>query len=294
MAVYDTFPFCNEFEILELRLHELDSVVDYFVLVEATQTHSGLPKPLYFQENAERFAAFSHKIIHVVVDGWPPRANAWIRERFQRDAIRRGLLNCRDDDWILMSDVDEIPRAAAVREAIRLAEAEPPLPQWKRRALLNPAVIYCLRKKLKRNHPAVWVFHQRPSTYYLNFVRDTPGQATRMVRYADLGKPSHLRRWGGRVIKDAGWHFTCVGDVAAIQEKIRSFAHQEYNTDEFLDPARIARDRDLGEYIFAASGGGGKFHVLPLDETFPEYLREHPERFAHLLKPVDASLNQKS
>ena len=287
MAVYDTFPFCNEFEVLEMRLHELDPVVDFFVLVEGNKTHPGAPKPLFFRENAGRFAAFSHKIIHVVVEDWPEPATPWIRERFQRDQIRRGLTACRDEDWILMSDVDEIPRASAVREAIRLAEAAPPLPRWQRRALLNPSVIYLLRKKLKRSHPAVWVFHQRPSSYYLNFVRDTPGPGTRMVRYADLGKPSHLRRWVGKAIKDGGWHFTCLGDVGAIQERIRRTAHQEYNTPEYLDPARIARDREQGEYIFAASGGGGKFRTVPLDDSFPDYLREHPERFAQLLKPVE-------
>jgi beta-1,4-mannosyl-glycoprotein beta-1,4-N-acetylglucosaminyltransferase len=294
LAVYDTFPFCNEFEILELRLHELDPVVDFFVLVEANKTQSGIPKPLYFKQNAHRFADFAHKIIHVIVEDWPQKESAWIRERYQRDQIRRGLTTCRDDDWILMSDVDEIPRASAVREAIRRAEAAPVLPRWERRALLNPAVIYMLRKKLKRSHPAVWVFHQRPSSYFLNFVRDTPGPATRMVRYADLGKPSQLRRWVGRAIENGGWHFTCLGDVAAIQEKIRGMAHQEYNRPEFLDPARIARDREEGEYIFAASGGGGKFRVVPVDESFPQYLREHQERFAHLLKPVETPVTNES
>ena len=289
VAIYDTFPFFNEFDVLELRLRELDPVVDTFVLVEATQTHSGLPKPLYFRENAHRFAEFAHKIVSVVVDAWPPKAGPWIRERFQRDAIRRGLTHCQDEDWILMSDVDEIPSAAAVRQAIRQAEAEPPLPRWKRRALLNPLVIAMLRKRFKRKHPAVWTFHHRPSTYYLNFIRDTPGPSTRMVRYADLGKPSHLRRWVGKPILNAGWHFTCLGDVAEIQEKIRSFAHQEYNTPECLDPESIARLREQGEYVFAASGGGGTFRAVPLDETFPAYLREHPERFAHLLKPVPPS-----
>ena len=286
MALYDTFPFFNELDLLELRLRELDPIVDFFVLVEATETHTGHPKPLYFRDNAARFAVFAPKIIHVVVDSWPSSAtsSAWGRERFQRDAIRRGLTAARPDDWILMGDVDEIPRAAAVLEAIRLAEATPPPPAWQRRALLHPAVIWLLRKRLKRRHPAVWSFHQRPSAYYLNMIRDTPGAATRMVRYADLGKPRDLRRWGGVPIPNGGWHFSCLGDVAAMQEKIRSFAHQEYNTPECLDPATIARQIEQGELIFAPSAGPGLFRAVPLDDTFPAYLREHPDRFAHLLK----------
>ena len=55
MEVYDCFIFYNELDLLEIRLKTLDSVVDHFVLVEATKTHRGKDKPLYFEENKERF-----------------------------------------------------------------------------------------------------------------------------------------------------------------------------------------------------------------------------------------------
>ena len=55
--IYDCFTAFNELELLEIRLHELSPVVDRFVLVEATRTHSNLPKPLYFRDNWSRFAA---------------------------------------------------------------------------------------------------------------------------------------------------------------------------------------------------------------------------------------------
>lgn len=286
-VIYDTFPFFNELDLLEIRLHELDPVVDFFVLVEATHTHSGQPKPLHYQNNAARFAPFAKKIIHIMVEDLPVQGDAWIRERFQRDAIRRGLSACRAKDWILMSDVDEIPRAAVVRETIRAAEKIPPAPVWKRLLLRNPLAIRLRRKKFRRHHPSVRVFHQRPSAYYLNLVRDTPGPATRLVRFGDLGKPSQLRGWGGEIIPDAGWHFTCIGDIATLQEKIRAFAHQEYNTVETLDPVRLAQQVERGEYVFAASGGGGLFRAVPVDESFPAYLRENAGKFSRLIKPVN-------
>ena len=93
--LYDTFPFFNELDLLEIRLHELASVVDRVVLVEATRTHSNLPKPLYYAENRARFAPFADKIIHIVVEDTPDTADAWAIERFQRDCILRGLQNCR-------------------------------------------------------------------------------------------------------------------------------------------------------------------------------------------------------
>ena len=44
--IYDCFCFFNELDLLEIRLNELNPVVDKFVLVEATMTHNGDKKPL--------------------------------------------------------------------------------------------------------------------------------------------------------------------------------------------------------------------------------------------------------
>ena len=56
MKVFDVFTFYNELDLLELRMEILGDVVDYFVINEATITFTGNEKPLYFQENKERFA----------------------------------------------------------------------------------------------------------------------------------------------------------------------------------------------------------------------------------------------
>mgnify|MGYP003659202461 CR=1 FL=1 len=65
--IYDCFQFFNELDILDIRLNELDSEVDYFIVVEAELSHQLKPKPLYFEENKKRYSKFLHKIIHLVV-----------------------------------------------------------------------------------------------------------------------------------------------------------------------------------------------------------------------------------
>ena len=85
MKIYDCFTFYNELDLLEIRLNELDSVVDYFVIVEATKTQTGLDKPLFFDLNKKRYTKFKHKIIHVKVHNMPDiktnseigRAHVW-------------------------------------------------------------------------------------------------------------------------------------------------------------------------------------------------------------------------
>ncbi|HXP48954.1 MAG TPA: hypothetical protein VN922_03315, partial [Bacteroidia bacterium] len=69
--VYDCFTFFNELDILEIRLNVLDKVVDKFVLVEATRTHQGKEKPLYYNENKTRYVAFADRIIHIIIDTFP-------------------------------------------------------------------------------------------------------------------------------------------------------------------------------------------------------------------------------
>ena len=71
-VVWDAVPINSELDILDARIHELNEVVDHFVVVEAPYTFSGKRKPLYFNENKERFAEFAHKIKHIIVEDFVP------------------------------------------------------------------------------------------------------------------------------------------------------------------------------------------------------------------------------
>jgi len=115
--VYDTFIFWKELDVLELRLAELSPVVDRFVLVESPVTFTGLPKPLYYAENRDRFSAYHGKIIHIVGELPPdPAADAWYYEGTSRNLIMEGIRDADPSDTILLSDVDEIPDKRAILE----------------------------------------------------------------------------------------------------------------------------------------------------------------------------------
>ena len=53
MRYFDTFSFFNEIDLLWLRVNELKELNPVHVLVESTFTHTGDPKPLYFEQNKE-------------------------------------------------------------------------------------------------------------------------------------------------------------------------------------------------------------------------------------------------
>ena len=85
--IFDCFTFCNELDLLELRLETLSDVVDKFVLVEADRTFTGKSKPFFFAENKARFTNYLDRIIHVQVEDMPQTNNPWDREHFQRKGL---------------------------------------------------------------------------------------------------------------------------------------------------------------------------------------------------------------
>ncbi|KIJ26132.1 glycosyltransferase family 17 protein, partial [Sphaerobolus stellatus SS14] len=59
VKVLDAVLVSSEMDLLEIRMHELDAVVDYFLIVENNATFTGLKKERYFANNRERFGDFA-------------------------------------------------------------------------------------------------------------------------------------------------------------------------------------------------------------------------------------------
>lgn len=287
--VYDCFQFFNELDILKIRLHVMSPVVDKFVISEATETFSGMKKPLYYEENKELFKEFGDKIIHLVVED-TPEGGTHERDTFQKNAVGRGLNGCTDDDIIIFSDLDEIPNPTKVREIVQV-----------------------IRQNKKGEQDKVFHLAQRLFYCYLNMEEVSGsllaycGEFAGVERKKWLGSkicsykvaktmPLGELRWpkckeNGVRVEDGGWHFGYMGgsgekDVKKrVAEKVRSAAHQEYNKKSVLSEVED-KIRD-GEDIF---GRDAVFVQVPIDETFPVYLREHKKDFAHLIKPEDTKL----
>jgi len=106
------------------------------------------------------------------------------------------------------------------------------------------------------------------------------------VRFRDFSSAEEVFRGGYRTIPDAGWHFSWMGGVERVRDKLAACSHQEKNLPQYSDPAYIARTISAGKPLFDADG---QFTYVSLDDSFPRWLYEHPERFSSLLKPVEAS-----
>ncbi len=295
MRTYDCFTFFNELELLEIRLNELDGVVDKFVLVEATLSHQGKPKPLFYELNKDRFSAFHHKLIHVVVDTYPDNTagDAWVFEKHQRNSIINGLTECDPEDLIMISDVDEIPRPEKVLEACAYGHI----------SLFRQQMYYyylnCLNSTL--HNAATYAWHgavalprgaiAHPLQEYRDVARLMsnrfhPKFVNRIYWMGRLWWELRKRGWTVRFVNNGGWHFSYLGGVDRIIQKIEAFAHTEYNSTDYKSRERIERAIANGEDIF---GRDFVYRSVPIDSTFPAYVQHHPERFRHLIAPVNSA-----
>lgn len=279
--IYDCIPFFNELDILKLRMQILNPYVDKFVLEESSVTFSGEPKPMLFAQNREMFREFEDKIIYVAVENSPMTGvTTHERDKFQKNQLIRGLSDCRPEDIILFSDVDEIPDPRTLTGIIEQFDES-------RIYHLAQRMFYCFlnMEEVSGNLLSITgefegVTHRQWLGTKICSFGNLPEQGIVYLREVSPSDPRSVR------VAQGGWHFGYMGgdgerDVAKrIGVKVKAAAHSEYNKDRYL---REAVDRILiGEDIFDRDA---KFVRVEIDESYPEYLREHQSEYAFLIAP---------
>jgi len=266
MKVYDCFTFFNEFDLLEIRLQELYDSVDYFVIAEANMSHSGKPKGWWLEEQWDRYKPWHDKMRRIAVDDFPETDNSWVREKFQRDALVRGLHDVSPEDLIIVSDLDEIPRAEII-DMIRIDEN-----MYERYVLRVPLFRYkfnflkwyqpVINQQMIVTRAKVFTHPERERDYTHAWLPQAPD-----VVYID----------------HAGWHFSYLGDDKNAVHKLQNFAHTEQNIPEIVDVFSI--DRMIREKCGPNPKDVEKFEYVVLDDYFPKCIVDNQEKYKHLIIP---------
>lgn len=280
MKIYDCFTFYHELDLLELRLTELYDHVDHFVLVEANTTYTSRPKPFYFEENKARYAKWLDKIIHVRVEDMPKHPDAWVNDRFQRDQIFRGIADADANDLIMVSDLDEIIRPAAVDYMRRQTDQS-------LFALRMPIYNFKFNyMKLSPDRYNVWGMAGRRI-----YFDDVDPDAFRQLRFTFMDNGYRYNNNGCEVIEHGGWHFGYMGDKDWLLDKARSFAHQEVNTPEFL--AQIDPEASIAKRTSWKQDSDDVYEVVELDNYFPASLVNNQEQYKKYIldNPVAKALD---
>jgi beta-1,4-mannosyl-glycoprotein beta-1,4-N-acetylglucosaminyltransferase len=268
MRVFDCFTFFNELDLLEFRLRFLNDFVDYFVIAESNVTFNGKNKPYNYEAAKEKFKVWHHKIIYIPVkqstEGqvfendkkYNPDSTAWKFENEQRNALISAATYMSDNDMVIVSDLDEIPDPHILKNM---------------KIPVEPMAFSLL-------------FH-----YYFFNCQNIGGQSRWWQgSIVSSGKqfkeitPQGLRnnRDIYKSIKRGGWHFSFLGGSEKIKYKIESYAHTEYNKEEYVNENHIATSIKEGKDILKREGV--VFKYMPLS-YYPARLQKFMKLFASFL-----------
>ena len=256
--IYDCFSYLDEDLLLNLRLNILDKYVDYFVIVEGNRTWQNNPKELKFDIN--KYEKFKDRIIYIKVTDLPDGRDPYLRENHQRNSILKGLINSKDQDIIIISDLDEIP---------------------------NPEVFKNFKKEMR-----FAVFKQKHFYYKFNLQsKNNPHWlGSRICLKEYLVSPQWLRDlkfkkrpfWRldkfrlNNIIENGGWHFCNLKKPESLLYKYKNLCetddpiHFNEKIDEkYLNIEEIKKRINEGQDII---GRKDNFIKVNLDNSFPKFL----------------------
>ncbi len=183
MKINEIVYFCNEYDLLEAHLDTHAPYVEKFFVAESEVTVSGLPKPLFFEMNKERYSRFN--IEHIIIppdlqpktEGWPDfRIQDHEKNKYVHPIASEGC------DWVQHSDIDEIIKPHNYAKGLLILDAHP---EWKHSCYhLKQAKTYVNCKQCK--------------VHVYRFVKANPGQ----YEEGPKGTPRGTFKEG-----QIGWHF---------------------------------------------------------------------------------------
>ena len=247
MKIYDCFMYFDEEVVVDVRLNTLNKFVDYFVIVESRFTHKGEARELKF--NHKKFEKFKNKIIYIVdeeiysltekikiddsEDEKSRKAifNAAYRENGQRNLISKGLEGANKEDFIMISDVDEIPKLSGLnfntlKEKIILFKQDMFYYKFN---LKLPNLIWTGTKACRKKNLV--------NPQWLRNIKDRKYPFFRIDTFFSNTKYTSIK-----IINDGGWHFSNIKTPKEIEFKLRSYLHHR----EFdLNPLSVEQINEI-------------------------------------------------
>ena len=290
MKIYDCFMYSDEEMLLDIRLNSLNEFVDRFVIAEAGYYHNGEPKKLNF--NINNFLKFKDKIKYIVVNKQPPKVlkseidnqnikeeekiiNSILRDNYQREQLSLGIDNLSPNDWIIISDLDEIPNLKNISF----------------QNFNNEILIF--KQKM---------YYYKLNLYYQNFM----WYGSKAIKKKYFISPQWLRNikskkypiWRLDVIfskkkysnlsfiKNGGWHFTCIRTPEDLEKKLLNFAHHyEFEQSglkiadikKLINEKRVMYDHNVDQKGYKWSGKS----ILEKNNLnlLPKYIGENTQKF---------------
>ncbi len=295
MNIYDCFMYFDEDLLLDIRLNTLNKYVKKFVITEATYTHNGNPKKLNF--DIKNFNKFKDKISYIVVDEQPQNIlklskddtkerrgeklilNGMARDYFQRENLKKGLVDSLNEDLIIISDLDEIPNLETIDFNLiknNIVIFEQKMFYYKLNLLYEEFKWFGSKAIKKKNFISPQWLRNIKSRKYSKWRLDT---LFSKKKYSNL-----------IYVKNGGWHFTCIRNAADLEKKLLNFAHHHEfeesglklnDIQNLIKEKRVMYDHTIDQRDYKWSG---KSILKKLDDKLlPDYIHSNLEKFEEWL-----------
>ena len=154
----------------------------------------------------------------------------------------KGLTECRPQDVVMISDMDEVVRSTKIKE---------------------------IKQLLAKGHLDFVGTTLKEYVYFLNrFERLGPGTVATTYKYLKNETTPQLlrnRKSRGFLIEDAGWHFSHLGGLQRVLSKIEASTYANQIAHEQKDPDYLSKEMEKG--VFEA-----------IDHSFPKYIRDNEKQ----------------
>jgi beta-1,4-mannosyl-glycoprotein beta-1,4-N-acetylglucosaminyltransferase len=241
--------YFDEDLLLDLRLNYLDKFVDKFIIIECNYNHKGETKKPRF--NKEKYKKFENKIEYILLKEQPEDIesinvndnehqtnskyilNAVKRENFQRNYIKNCLSEAGKNDWIIISDLDEVPNL----KSVNFNNINNQFIFFK-----QDMMYYKFNLKLEN---CTWVgtkacrMKNLKSPQWLRNIKDKSYPRWRLDTLFSKNKYQDIK-----FIDNGGWHFSYLKTPEEIEKKLKSYLHhREYE----LNPIGVDKIKNLIE-----------------------------------------------
>lgn len=230
MKIFDCFMYFDEDIVLDVRLNYLDKYIDQFIIIESEYNHKGEKRTPLFDIN--KFKRFENKIKYILTNDIPPGIenikiddneseiyrksifNAWKRENLQRNQISKGLLDAQEEDWVIISDLDEIPNLSE----IKLKNINDNFVFFK-----QDMMYYKFNLRLENY---TWIgskackMKNLESPQWIRDIKDRKYNWWRVDTYFSKRKYSNIL-----FVENGGWHFSYLKKPKDIEKKLKSYLH---------------------------------------------------------------------
>lgn len=237
------FTYYNERELLDFHINHVYDHVDKIIVVEGDRTYDGTPykSKLKFKDP---------KIEHHIVPLLDKPVDRW-----ENEALQRRLAGdiAKDNEGIVFFEcVDEIVDTFFYDHAKQFS---------------IPYTL-CL------------------DNYYYYFNGKDVGNSDHPM---PIVLPTHMidnlhTQWENRhafpTIYHAGWHFSYLGGIERIKDKLKAYSHAENDTDEVRD--NLEKNIKAGNDIFGRDDH--KFKFVKIDDSFPKELVNNIDKYKELIK----------